>query len=164
MLDDDANLDAVFANDLFQTNRVCLGDGMGGFPSCADVSADMNASIGVALGALDDDGNLDAVFANDGENRVCLGDGVGGFSSCADVALESRGGAAVALGNLIAPTPAPTLTPISAPTNTPPAVARDSCAIVPASQSDSRRTLLLLCVPLLIWWGKRGDRKAEPHY
>ena len=51
------NLDAVFANDPAR-NRVCLGDGAGGF-TCSDVSADTNRSIDVALGDVDGDGNLD---------------------------------------------------------------------------------------------------------
>ena len=41
LLDGYSNLDAVFANN-GEVNRVCLGDGMGGFSSCADVSADAN--------------------------------------------------------------------------------------------------------------------------
>ena len=42
------DLDAVFAN-RNQANPRCLGDGAGGF-TCADVSADSNSSVGVALG------------------------------------------------------------------------------------------------------------------
>ncbi len=38
-----AELDVVFAN-LFETNRVCLNDGSGGF-SCGDVSSDTNSSL-----------------------------------------------------------------------------------------------------------------------
>ena len=39
----EANLDAVFGND-GQPNRVCLGDGAGGF-TCSDVSSDTNDSL-----------------------------------------------------------------------------------------------------------------------
>jgi hypothetical protein len=93
------DLDAVFANST-QRNRRCLGDGAGGF-ACADVSADTNASEGVALGDLDGDGNLDAVFANWGQrNRRCLGDGAGGFSACADVSADTNLSLGVALGDL----------------------------------------------------------------
>ena len=54
MVDGDQFLDAMFANDFGSagdTNRVCLGDGAGGF-TCDNVSADTNASVGVALGDL----------------------------------------------------------------------------------------------------------------
>ncbi|MFB0536122.1 MAG: FG-GAP-like repeat-containing protein, partial [Anaerolineae bacterium] len=55
-LDHDGDLDAVFANFGAATsgerNRVCLGNGTGGFTSCSDVSTDANASQGVALGLL----------------------------------------------------------------------------------------------------------------
>ena len=44
-LDGDGDLDAVFANGL-QSNRVCLGDGLGGF-ACGDVSADTRNSRGM---------------------------------------------------------------------------------------------------------------------
>ncbi len=46
-VDGDGNLDAVFANSAV-SNRVCQGDGAGGF-TCADVSTDTNTSRGVAL-------------------------------------------------------------------------------------------------------------------
>ena len=74
---------AVFANN-FEINRVCLGDGVGGF-ACSDVGTDTGESYGVALGYVNVDANLDAVFANRKQiNRVCLGDGAGGFS-CREV-------------------------------------------------------------------------------
>ncbi len=101
-MDRDGNLDAVFAIDgLAQRNRVCLGDGTGGF-ACGDVSSDTDASLGLALGDVDRDGNLDAIFANwnfnnDGApNRVCLGDGTGGFA-CSDVSADSNNSFGVAL-------------------------------------------------------------------
>lgn len=98
-LNDDGNLDAVFANfmaftqpdptpDVTEHNRVCLGDGGGGF-SCADVSPDVDRNSDVALGDVNGDGNLDAVFSGGGgsvdfpqRNSVCLGDGAGGFTAC----------------------------------------------------------------------------------
>ena len=82
----DGNLDAVFGQG-GGTNRVCTGDGLGGF-SCSDVSAvTTRTSRGVALGDVDGDGNLDAVFANFNQtNQVCTGDGLGGFS-CSNVSV-----------------------------------------------------------------------------
>ena len=97
-----AILDAVFANEFGEANRVCLGDGTGGF-TCSDVASDdvLNDSQGVALGDVNGDNILDAVFANRNDpNRVCRGDGTGGFT-CEDVASDdtnrSRG---VALGDV----------------------------------------------------------------
>jgi len=98
----DAHLDAVFANTLVappasMRNRLCLGDGMGGF-ACSDLSADEDRSRDVAMGFVDSDGNLDAVFANDGtRNRVCLGDGLGAFT-CGDVSTDENDSLGVALG------------------------------------------------------------------
>jgi len=95
----DGPLDAVFANSP-QPNRVCLGDGTGGF-SCSDVSTDINNSIDVALGDVNGDTRLDAVFANidNQRNRVCLGDGAGGFS-CSDVSTDTNISVGVALGDV----------------------------------------------------------------
>jgi len=70
IIDGDTNLDAVFANGN-QINRVCLGDGSGGF-TCSNVDADMNGSTGVALGFIDGDTDLDAIFANLGQNQSSL--------------------------------------------------------------------------------------------
>ena len=92
----DGDLDAVFANS--DENRVCVGDGTGGF-TCADVSADTNSSRGVAVGDVNRDGDLDAVFANSGENRECLGDGTGGFT-CTDVSADTNGSYGVAIGDV----------------------------------------------------------------
>ena len=109
----DTSLDAVFANSLDLnrlnpgTNRVCLGDGTGGF-TCSDVNADTNASIGVALGDVNGDTSLDAVFANFGpsffpfigeRNRICLGDGMGGFT-CSDVSADTNPSEGIALGDV----------------------------------------------------------------
>ena len=92
------DLDAVFANTNTSPNRVCFGDGMGGF-ICNDVSTDANSSEGVALSFVDDDDNLDAVFANisNQRNRICFGDGLGGFS-CEDVSTDANSSQGVALG------------------------------------------------------------------
>ena len=90
------DLDAVFAN-FNAPNRVCLGNGSGGSPSCADAS-DHSFTESVALGFVNDDGELDAVFGNTGENRVCLGNGSGGFSACADVSGDTFDSRGTALG------------------------------------------------------------------
>ena len=105
LVDGDGNLDAVFAN-VGEPNRVCLGDGGGGF-TCSDVSTDTNISTGVAFGLVDGDGNLDVVFANSSEpNRVCLGDGGAGFT-CSDVSGDTNFTRAVALAAAATPPPAP---------------------------------------------------------
>jgi len=88
-------LDAVFANG--GLNRVCLGDGAGGF-ACSDVSTETETSKGVALGDVNNDSNLDAVFVTSVQrNRVCLGDGAGGFT-CSDVSTDMEAFQHVALG------------------------------------------------------------------
>ena len=93
---DVSTLDAVFASDS-QTNRLCLGDGSGGF-TCSNISDDTNVTYGVALGFVDGDAILDAVFATGGiANRVCLGNGSGGFS-CSNVSDGSNNTVGVALG------------------------------------------------------------------
>jgi len=94
----DGRLDAVFANvDL--PNRVCLGDGLGGF-SCGDMDAENPISRDVALGDVNLDGNLDAVFANPFEQNVlCLGDGTGAFS-CASFGPDDVDSWAVTLGDV----------------------------------------------------------------
>ena len=51
-VDGDTNPDAVFANQNGR-NRVCLGNGSGGF-ACSDVSTDANPSNSVALGECAD--------------------------------------------------------------------------------------------------------------
>ena len=109
-------LDAIFANgDYFNQplNRVCLGDGTGGF-ACSDVSAGSNDSNGVALGDVNGDAFLDAVFAEfhlirhpapippvtaGSSNRVCLGDGTGRFT-CSDVSADRDISRGVALGDV----------------------------------------------------------------
>lgn len=96
VINDDAHLDAVFAN-FGSSNRVCIGDGDGGF-DCSDVSSDSNVSYAVALGFVDGDAWLDAVFGNhDQVNRVCLGDGSGAFT-CSDVSTDTNRSHGLALG------------------------------------------------------------------
>jgi hypothetical protein len=112
----DGNLDAVVSGLCYFTaplqpcdkNRVCLGNGSGGF-TCSDVSSDQNDTGGVALGDVNGDGNLDALFANDAIphhpsadqffNQVCLGDGSGGFT-CNDLSQDERNTEDVALGDV----------------------------------------------------------------
>ena len=98
-----ATLDAVFANVGFPTtqpNRVCLGDGTGRF-TCSDLSADANASLGVALGDVNGDTSLDVVFANGDNqpNQICLGDGTGRFT-CSAVSTDRDESQGVALGDV----------------------------------------------------------------
>lgn len=89
-VDNDGNVDAVFAN-LFDTNRVCLGDGTGSLDDCSNVSTDTARSEDLAFGDVDGDGNLDLVFANEGDQRnaLCYGNGAGSFS-CGDVSADAR--------------------------------------------------------------------------
>ena len=83
-----AELDVYFANYAAEA-RLCEG-GVGGFV-CSNVSADTDATYGLALGDVNGDGDLDAAFANYlDQNRVCLGDGSGGFT-CTDVSDDARG-------------------------------------------------------------------------
>ena len=94
-VDADAKADVFFAN--VETNRVCLGDGSGGFV-CGDVGTSSDVTIRVDAGDLNDDGFVDAVFVNpNGTNQVCLSDGLGDFV-CRDVNTET-GFATVALGH-----------------------------------------------------------------
>lgn len=99
-LNGDGASDAVFANDQ-EANRVCLGDGVGGFLSCRDIDPIVDPSHDVALGDLNNDARLDAVFANNGEpNRWCPGDGSGGFPRCLNVSEEAFSSRDVALGDV----------------------------------------------------------------
>ncbi len=95
-VDGDANLDAIFTSCCRETNRVCLGNGNGGF-TCSDVSPHRNYGRDVAVGYVDADSHLDAVFATSSENRICLGDGHGSFS-CNNVSNSVNETGAVALG------------------------------------------------------------------
>ncbi len=96
-LDGDGVADAVFVS-FFEPDRVCYGDGAGGFGSCAELGRDIPGTLDVALGDMDGDRDIDAVFANLSDTSpVCLNDGGGGFT-CAALGAES--GDAVALGDL----------------------------------------------------------------
>lgn len=99
----DGALDAVFANGFNsdQRNRLCLGDGVGGF-TCSDLGPDLQQSYGIALGHVNGDAHLDAVIANERplqRNRICLGDGAGGFT-CSDVSANQNNSFGVALGDI----------------------------------------------------------------
>ena len=62
--EEDCDLDVVFSN-YGQENRICFGDGAGGFDSCADIDSETDNSTGVELMYLNDDLHLDVVFSND---------------------------------------------------------------------------------------------------
>jgi hypothetical protein len=83
----DSNLDAVFARRNSDLPEACLGDGAGGFSSCAEVSLALTADR-VALGHLDADDNLDAVFTHTllGLGQACRGAGDGTFMACVGLA------------------------------------------------------------------------------
>jgi hypothetical protein len=106
-VNNDGNLDAVFNNDEPMSTppspgpqRVCLGDGAGGF-TCSNIGTETGGSIDrVELGDVNNDGNLDAVFSNNTRQRICLGDGAGGFPSCSDVDSRDVRSRGVALGDI----------------------------------------------------------------
>jgi hypothetical protein len=103
-VDEDGLMDAVFTSSPagigLGPNRVCLGDGLGGF-SCATIPSSSGGSIlgDVALGDIDGDEHLDAVFANSGMNEVCLGDGAGNLD-CTGVDDQNSFSSGVALADL----------------------------------------------------------------
>ena len=95
-VDSDVHLDVVLAGQNDE-NRVCLGDGAGGF-NCADISTSTDLSTDVKLGFIDGDSNLDAVIANEGQtNEVCLGDGAGNLA-CSAVSADTNFSFGVDLG------------------------------------------------------------------
>ena len=79
-LDDDGDLDALFANASSQANRVFTNDGAGVFSDSLQMLGGNN-SRDVDLGDVDGDGDLDALFANESgqANRVFTNDGSGLF-------------------------------------------------------------------------------------
>jgi hypothetical protein len=106
-VNNDGNLDAVFNNDERMSvppspgpQRVCLGDGAGGF-TCSNIGAETGRTLDrVELGDVNNDGNLDAVFSNTTRQRICLGDGTGSFPSCSDVDSRDVRSRGVALGDI----------------------------------------------------------------
>ncbi|MBI3769264.1 MAG: VCBS repeat-containing protein [Deltaproteobacteria bacterium] len=101
-VDNDGNLDAVFANNNQLPNRVCLGDGAGHF-ACSNVGAYTHGSTTVVLADLNADGHLDAVFGTEPTPtepaKICLGIGNGTFT-CSDVAATTTMARGVAAGKL----------------------------------------------------------------
>lgn len=86
-VDHDYDLDAVFANQ--GQNRVCFGDGSGGF-DCAYVSESVYGSRDVDLADFNGDGFLDAVFANSGGlEEICMWRESEGFE-CSVLSDDSR--------------------------------------------------------------------------
>ena len=109
-VDDDQNLDAVYAVPLAQfsdlTNVVALGDGAGGYKELIFLQNVTVDSRGVALGDVDHNGLLDAVFATStvdatlaGENQVCLQVSPGTFQ-CNAISQETNDSRDVALEDL----------------------------------------------------------------
>ncbi|MCP3972910.1 MAG: hypothetical protein GY720_00285 [bacterium] len=92
----DGALDIVFLN-RNQQNRVCIGDGSGGF-TCSDLSTATNNSFRAAIGHVNGDPYPDVVVANYGNpNQVCFGDGSGAFS-CNNVSSDANMSRGVSLG------------------------------------------------------------------
>lgn len=102
----DTYVDAVFANGRprvgQETDRVCLGDGSGGFVTCSVVDGSNSSSRDVELGDVNNDGLIDAVFANiDDPDRVCLASmEVPGSFACMDMNSDPDRSVAVALARL----------------------------------------------------------------
>jgi len=89
-------LDVAFGAHL-EENRICRGDGDGAF-ACAEISADVRDTPGLAAGFVDGDAHLDLVMANGyTRNQLCLGDGLGGFA-CSDLDDDPTATLGVALG------------------------------------------------------------------
>ncbi len=74
-VDGDGKLDAVFANGIpAQKNRLCLGDGLGGF-DCENVSDDESTSFGVAIAPVKENGGGGGAGDADGDG---IADGIDG--------------------------------------------------------------------------------------
>ena len=82
-------------------NRVCVGDGGGGFSHCRNVPDSAFSSRGAALGYIDPNRHLDLIVANtDAQiNRTCAG-GETGFGLCVNVSTSSVMSQEVALRDL----------------------------------------------------------------
>jgi hypothetical protein len=86
----------VFANvgDPGERNRVCEGDGVGGFV-CRDAGTPELRSWRVAVADFDRNGRPDFAFANQRDavhhpSQVCLDDGAGGYACSAPGSFEAR--------------------------------------------------------------------------
>lgn len=95
-LDNDGDLDAVFANAL-ALDQILINDGTGNFSEAPRTGTIRTKDV--ALGDMDNDGDLDAVFAG-AENLVMFNDGAGNFSQGAGFLGGFFDGQAVDLGDL----------------------------------------------------------------
>jgi hypothetical protein len=89
-LDNDGDLDIVYAQDFNKQPIVMINDGTGHFTnqSAARLPATMYSSARIALGDIDNDGDLDMYICNSGtsnrfgsgQNRIYVNDGTGVFT------------------------------------------------------------------------------------
>ena len=111
-VDGDGDLDLVFGNAVFTVpfrwaNLLYLNDGTGTYTVAgAQLPADSDVTMAVALGDVDGDGDLDLVFGNytsyGQQNRLYLNDGTGTFTdaTAARMPADSDGTRAVALDDV----------------------------------------------------------------
>lgn len=96
-LNGDDVVDAVFTQ-RGQYNQICYGNGLGGFPTCVDLTgighpatnelSEFALTNAVALGDWDDDQDLDIILAVDGgTNQLCVNND-GAFDLCVNMGAE----------------------------------------------------------------------------
>ena len=91
----------IIASSFGQASGSCLGDGLGDFTTCANISeTEDDDALDVAMGDLNKDGFPDVLFANRFENRLCLNDGMGAFTSCSSFANNNRVSSGIELTDL----------------------------------------------------------------